>query len=170
MLTVPERVAARPLGGAPDRSNHRVSMADQAGDQKPTADRRSSDLLAELRHFTRGLERWRHPLNRKLLFTPGVHYLAEEAGAHWLIDVIASWLPSSEFAAAARHDSRLLDIQFWKLTVKGDKSATLTAVADSGEPPFIRQAIEFTDFPLAEIDLYCVFGGTHSTLMLPSEY
>ena len=71
---------------------------------------------------------------------------------------------------AARQDARLLDIQFWKLAVDGDKSATLTAVADSGEPPLIRQAIEFTDFPLAEIDLYCVFDGTHSTLTLPSEY
>jgi hypothetical protein len=145
-------------------------MADQAGDQNPTAAQRSSDLLAGLRHFTGDLERWRHPLNRKLLFTPGVHFLAEQAGAWWLIDAIAGWLPSREFAAAARHDPRLLDIEFWKLTVEGDKSATLTAVADSGEPPFIRQAIEFTDFPLAEIELYCVFDGTHSTLMLPSEY
>lgn len=145
-------------------------MADQAGDQNPTAAQRSSDLLAGLRHFTGDLERWRHPLNRKLLFTPGVQFLAEQAGAWWLIDVVATWLASREFAAAARQDRRLLDIQFWKLAVGGDKSAILTAVADAGEPPFIRQVIEFTDFPLAEIDLYCVFDGTHSTLMLPSEY
>ena len=45
-----------------------------------------------------------------------------------------------------------------------------TAFADSGEEPFIHQAIEFTDFPLTEIDLYCAFDGEDWTLMLPSEY
>ena len=54
--------------------------------------------------------------------------------------------------------------------VGDDRTAFLSAVADSGEAPFIQQAIEFTDFPLTEIDLYCAFDGEHWTLMLPSEY
>ena len=30
----------------------------------------------ELRQFTGDLERYRHPLNRRVIFTPGVHHLA----------------------------------------------------------------------------------------------
>jgi hypothetical protein len=94
----------------------------------------------------------------------------ERAGAYWLIDAIASWLSSPQFRTAVQRDLRIDDIPFWKLTVGGDRSAVLTAVADSGEEPFIRQAIEFTDFPLLSIELYCEFDGEHWTLMLPSEH
>ncbi len=127
-------------------------------------------LSEELRQFTGDIERWRHPLYRKLIYTPGVRHLAERAGAYWLFDAIASWLPSQRFHAAAHRDPRISDIHFWKLAVGDDRSAVLTAVADSGEKPFLQQAIEYTDFPLTEIDLYCVFDGEHWTLMLPSEY
>lgn len=127
-------------------------------------------LLNELQYFTGDLERWRHPLYRKLIYTPGVRHLAERAGANWLIDTIASWMPSSQFRAATQRDSRIGDIHFWKLEVSDDRSAVLTAVADSGEEPFIRQKMEFTNFPLPEIDFYCAFDGEHWTLMLPSEY
>ena len=127
-------------------------------------------LLNELQYFTGDLERWRHLLYRKLIYTPGVKHLAERAGAFWLIDAIASWLPSRQFQAAAQRDQRIYDIHFWKLMASDDRSAVLTAVADSGEEPFIRQAIEFTDFPLMEIDLYCAFDGEHWTLMLPGDY
>jgi hypothetical protein len=127
-------------------------------------------LLNELQYFTGDLERWRHSLYRKLIYTPGIKHLAERAGAFWLIDAIASWLPSSQFRAAIQRDSRIGDIHFWKLAVADDHSAVLTAVADSGEELFIRQEIEYTDFPLNEIDLYCSFDGEHWTLVLPSEY
>ncbi|WP_428307997.1 DUF6876 family protein [Lacipirellula sp.] len=127
-------------------------------------------LRAELQNFTGDLERWRHPLYRKLIYTPGIKYLAERTGAFWLIDAIASWLPSRQFEAAVQHDKRIADIHFWKLVVGDDRSADLTAVADSGEEPFIRQGIEYADFPLMKIDLYCAFDGEHWTLMLPSEY
>lgn len=127
-------------------------------------------LIAELQHFTGDLERWRHPLYRRLIYTLGVRYLAERAGAYWLVDAIASWLPSRQFLAAAQRDSRISDIHFWRFVVADDRSAILTAVADLGEEPFIRQEIEFTDFPLTNIDLYCAFDGEFWTLMLPSEY
>lgn len=127
-------------------------------------------LLNELQYFTGDLERWRHSLYRKLIYTPGVKHLAERAGAYWLIDAVASWLPSHQFHAAAQRDPRISDIHFWKLAVAEVRSAVLTAVADSGEEPFIRQKIEYTDFPLTEIDLYCAFDRGHWTLMLPSEY
>ncbi len=131
---------------------------------------RSSDLLADLKQFTGDLQRWRHPLYRKLIYTTGVRRLAEKASCYWLLDAIASWLGSKEFATAARRDPRIRDIHFWKLAVESDKSAVLTAVADSGEPPFVRQAIEFTDFPIAEINLWCGCENEHWVLYLPSEH
>lgn len=54
-------------------------------------------LRNELQYFTGDSERWRHPLCRKLIYTPGVRHLAERAGAYWLLDAIASWLPSQQF-------------------------------------------------------------------------
>lgn len=130
----------------------------------------AATLLNELQYFTGDLERWRHSLYRKLLYTPGVKHLAERAGAYWLIDAIASWLPSRQFREAVQRDLRIGKIHFWKLAVSDDRSAVLTAVADSGEEPFIRQKVEYADLPLREIDLYCAFDGEHWTLMLPSEY
>ena len=45
--------------------------------------------LTELQQFT-GTEQWfRHGLNRKVLYTDGVQYVAEQAGAYWLVDEIA---------------------------------------------------------------------------------
>lgn len=131
---------------------------------------RGNQLLAELRQFTGDLERWRHPLLRKLLYTPGVRHLAENAGAYWLLDAIAGWIPSREFAAAKSDDARIGDIHFWTLNVAQDRSAMLIAQADDSEQPFIEQQIEFSDFPLPSIDLWCAFDGEHWTLMLPSEY
>ena len=80
-------------------------------------------LLNELQYFSGNLERWRHPLIRRLIYTPGVKHLAERAGSYWLIDAIASWLPSPQFQAAAQHDSRIGEIHFWKLAVADDRSA-----------------------------------------------
>ncbi len=40
---------------------------------------------ADLRQFT-GSEHWyRHGLNRKVLFTDGAKYVADTAGAYWLL-------------------------------------------------------------------------------------
>jgi hypothetical protein len=127
-------------------------------------------FLAELRQYTGDLERYRHPLNPRLIFTPGVEFLAEEAGAYWLIDAVASWLPTRTFQHAVLSDERIGELHFWTLTVADDHSAILKAVADKDEPAFIRQEIAFTDFCLPSIDLWCGFDGKHWTLYLPSEH
>lgn len=130
----------------------------------------SDDLVAELAQFTGDLQRWRHSLFRRLIYTPGVRYLAERAGAYWLIDAIASWLGSREFVEAASKDDRIDSISFWTLTVNGDRTAVLAARADSDEPEFIRQEIPFTDFPLREINIWCGRDDDRWVLFLPSEY
>ena len=47
---------------------------------------------ADLCQFTGELERFFHPLNRKVVYTPGVQYVAQAGQAYWLIDAIASYL------------------------------------------------------------------------------
>jgi len=104
-------------------------------------------LRTELAQFTGSAQWFRHSFNRAVIYTEGIQYLAENGGAYWLIDAIASHLASDEFRKAARKDDRISLMHFWKLAVKPDHSALLTAIPDTGEPEFIQQAIPFTDFP-----------------------
>ena len=124
---------------------------------------------ADLRHFSGDLERYFHPLNRNVLYTPGVKYVAEVGQAYWLIDAIASYFGSPEMNEAMHLDSRLKSMQFWRLDVS-DQSAVLTAQADSDVDAFIRQDIPYTDFPLDHIEVWAGFDGKRWTLYLPSEH
>ena len=102
----------------------------------------------DLIQFT-GSEQWyRHAMVRDILYTDGVKYVAETAGAYWLID---------EITRAQRFDKGLAaeEFQLWKLTVNSDHTATLTCEDGDGGVLFTK-AIEFTDFPLAEITLYFI--------------
>lgn len=69
-----------------------------------------NELQQNLNQFTGTFEYHRH-WTRRLLFTDGVQYLAENAGAYWLIDLIASHQPR------CRKDAMLSSIQFWTLRV-----------------------------------------------------
>ena len=124
---------------------------------------------ADLSQFTGDLERYYHPLNRKVVYTPGVRYVAQAGHAYWLIDAIASYFGSSQMNSALNRDYRLQSLQFWRLHVSNG-SAVLIAYADVGEEPFIRQEIPCTDFPLDHIDIWAGFDGQRWTLYLPSEH
>lgn len=125
---------------------------------------------SDLRQFTGDLERTRHPLARGILYTPGIQFLAERAGAYWLIDEIALAIAGGDVSKAGRSDPRVLDLHFWRLEVREDRSAELTASADSGVPPFVTRRIPWTDFPLGHIDVWAGFDSRHWTLYLPSEH
>ena len=124
----------------------------------------------ELENFTGDLERWRHSLNRQVIYTPGVRYLAEKAGAYWLIDAIASYLVPDVLDAAAQHDARVLGLHFWNLEVADDHSAFLYASVDNDVKPFVTQEIPYTDFPLKRVAVWAGFDGEHWVLYLPSEH
>jgi Family of unknown function (DUF6876) len=113
---------------------------------------------ADLMQFT-GSEQWyRHSLVRKVLYTDGVQYVAEAAGAYWLVDEIA--FAQSVHAVAAE------EFQHWKLAVDTARStAVLTCDDGNGRIVFTKE-IGFTDFPLDEIRFYF----TDNTLLLPTEY
>ena len=90
-------------------------------------------------------------------YTEGVQYVAEEAGAYWLID---------EVAFAQRYDAGVAaeEFQLWSLSVTGD---TARLVCDDGNGNVLLQkTIDFTDFPEPGIKFYYIAG----VLLLPSEY
>jgi hypothetical protein len=109
----------------------------------------------DLAQFTGTTQWFRHGLMRQVLYTEGVQYLAEQAGAYWLIDKVATLQLEPKISAEG--------FQVWKLRV-ADDTATLTC-EDGNDNTVYREAIGFTDFPLAEIDLWF----EDNVIMLPSE-
>jgi hypothetical protein len=122
-----------------------------------TTERANTISKAELRQFT-GSEQWfRHGLVRKVLYTEGAQYVAERAGAYWLLDEIAF----AQFEPIVAPE----EFQLWRLKVSPDKTATLTCENGNDRAVFTKQ-LEFTDFPLDELVLYY----TNNVIFLPSEY
>lgn len=112
---------------------------------------------ADLRQFT-GTENWyRHGIARNVLYTDGIKYLAETAGAYWLIDEIALAQSLAKIAAEP--------FQSWNLKVRPDYTALLTC--DDGNSNIrLSKEIPFTVFPLEEIAIYFA----NNVIMLTSEY
>ena len=113
---------------------------------------------SDLRQFT-GSENWyRHGINREVLFTDGARYLADEGGAHWLLDTIA---------ICQRHEANVAaePFQVWKLTVHADRTATLACEDGNGNTVY-TQRIPFTDFPMDEATLWFA----NNVIYLPSEH
>jgi len=123
-----------------------------------------SELESSLSYFngTEQYHRW-SILFRNHVLTDGAKYLAEKAGAYWLMDAIASHHRS------CMKDPMLQGMQFWSLSVK-DNKATLICERDTDNIA-IKQKIPFTDFPLSKITLYCApLDQSNYVIMLPSEY
>ena len=106
---------------------------------------------SELSQFIGTVNYHRHWLGS--VYTDGVEYLAEKAGAYWLVDAIFSYRRRESF-------------QIWTLKKNDDDSAVLTMQEDSGERAKVCQKIPYTDFPLDQISLYLIDG----VLLLTSEY
>jgi hypothetical protein len=115
-------------------------------------------IKSDLSQFS-GSENWyRHGINRNVLFTDGAKYVADAGGAYWLLDEIAIIQPYDKAVAAE-------EFQVWKLTVRPDRTATLTCDDGNGRIVFTKE-IEFTDFPLDTITLWFA----NNTIYLPSEH
>ncbi len=92
-----------------------------------------------------------------LHYTDGVKFLAENAGAYWLIDLIGS------YQKRCRKDKQLRERQVWTLARTGHE-ADVICLRNTADEAF-RQHLPFTDFPLYEITLYL----ESDILMLPGE-
>jgi hypothetical protein len=115
------------------------------------------ELAAALDQFIGTTQYYRHWLGT--LYTDGVQFLAENAGAYWLLDAISSHQPR------AMKDERLREFQLWRLDLHQDHSADLICLRDTDDEAF-RQHIEYTDFPQLDCRLYV----RDNVILLPSEY
>lgn len=132
-----------------------MSMKYPAGTHPATP----AELLGHLAQCT-GTEGY-HRLHPGLLATDGAKYLADEAGATWLLDIVWSVLPkiADEFAVL-------------ELTREEGSSRAEVFIHDGREPRTVyhRQSIPYTDFPLPTIKLYIQRNGLERVVMLPSGY
>lgn len=115
----------------------------------------SNSLKTNLKQFT-GTNQY-HQLSylKRLKSTDGVKYLADQAQAYWLIDLIESYQPKLQ--------ARGVDFQVWTLKVNKDEGKVK---ADDGNGKIVAsQTIPYTDFPIDQVKLYVENG----VLMLPSE-
>lgn len=112
----------------------------------------------DLAHFT-GTDQWyRHGLNRSMLYTDGVQYLAEKGGAYWLLDKIATLQLEPKI--------RREEFQVWRLTVADNRARLTCDDGNDNSPVIYSEDIDFTDFPLDEITIW-VEGNV---MLLPSEH
>lgn len=112
---------------------------------------------AQLTLFT-GTDHY-YRLSRLCVITDGVKYMADVAGAHWLVDAAASYLLE-------------LGTADWFVLVRlvaCDGAAVLT-LEDGNGGVRAQQMIPYTDFPIAQQLIYAVWDGANWVLMLPSEY
>lgn len=111
----------------------------------------------ELSQFTGTANWYRHPLARSVLYTDGVKFIAERAGAYWLIDEI-SLSQISEPALTGE------EFQLWTLIVDG--RAAILRCDDGNDRRLLDKRIDYTDFPKPGIKIYFTDG----VIMLPGEY
>ena len=116
-------------------------------------------LLTNLAYFTGSIEchKWSGMYPRFFL-TDGAQFLAENAGAYWLMDLIGSYQPG---LIRQGHYS-----QAWTLKVYGSKGF-ISCLSDGRT--VVTQEIPYTDFPLDEITLYAAWDGDRLIICLPSE-
>ncbi len=118
----------------------------------------TENLSRALMHFTGSESYFRHGIVREVVFTEGAKFLADRAGAYWLLD---------EIALCQRYEERVAaeEFQLWMLSVNVDQTAILSCEDGNGHSVY-RKQIECTDFPMSEVKLYCI----NNTILLPNEY
>lgn len=146
---------------------------------------------ADLQRFNGSYTFYRHFTG--MVYTEGVKYLADEGGAHWLIDAIASYQRDRKLKALPWWP----EFQLWYLDVAqgsrpaelpvsptgsigdanlrdmaaaikaGHRVAVLTCREDSDKYATVIQGIPYTDFPIDGRTKLYVEGNT---ILLPDEH
>jgi hypothetical protein len=109
----------------------------------------------ELRNFTGTEHYYKHPFG--ILFSDGLKFLCDEAQCYWLLDLVASY----QVEESVMNEP----FQVFKLTVNKDHSA-LVEISDGNDNILQHQFIEYTDFCLDEMIIWCI----DKICILPSEY
>jgi hypothetical protein len=97
--------------------------------------------------------------NRRCLITDGAKYLADEAGAYWLLDAAAAYLLE-------------LGTSDWFVLMRlvVTESQAVLSLEDGNGGVRASQHIQFTDFPLLEQMLYACWNSDHWVLMPTLRY
>jgi len=111
-----------------------------------------------LAQFTGSQNFYRHGLVREVLYTEGVEYVAETAGAYWLVDEIAL---AQRYIIPVKRE----DFQVWDLKVDANQVGLLTCGDGNGREVYAKRIV-FTDFPEPGIRFYYADWVIH----LLSEY
>jgi hypothetical protein len=98
-------------------------------------------------------------ITRKHLLTDGTKYLADAAGAYWLMDAAASHL--DEIGTAD---------WFVLIKLQVQQSRAVMIYEDGNGHEHARQEIAYADFPLSNIELYACWDGEYWVIMLPCEH
>jgi hypothetical protein len=107
-----------------------------------------------------GTEQYHNHFGR-LLMTDGVQWLATNAEAYWLMDIVASIL----------HLPKIRKNSFISIKLVKNKNGSALFTADDGNDNVLYdQDIEYTDFPLDKVTMFMVDVEKFKVLMLPSEY
>lgn len=113
---------------------------------------------AIMAQFTGSETFYRYGLAGDVLFTEGVRYVADTAGAYWLLDLICI---ANVYEAKVRAE----EFQLWTLVVRDNADGVVTCDDGNGNVAY-EQALDYTDFPEPGIKLYFCNG----TILLPGEY
>ncbi len=97
-------------------------------------------------------------------YTDGIKYLADKTNCYWFIDIIASYQKQRFIDRSGVIGD--IPFQIWKLQVNEKREALVTMREDTNEPVKVSQLIKYTDFPLEDIEVYCIDG----VILLKSEY
>lgn len=114
-------------------------------------------LRHELRYFT-GTENWyRCAANPNIIYTDGVKFFVDEAGAYWLLDILAT---QPEILSTMREGFASIS-----LFVRPGNTASLICDDGNGNVTYQRE-IEYTDCPEGAWNFYFA----DNVILLPSEY
>lgn len=133
-------------------NHYRIHSDDIMKEQKM----KETEILKELEQFRGSEHYYNHPLGL-IKYTDGIKFLADAAQCYWFIDVVASYQVEKKFSK----ESFLV----FHLKVNDDLSAKIT-ITDGNDSILGMQMLEYTDFPLKEIKVWCI----DKILILPGEY
>lgn len=112
------------------------------------------NLKIELERFTGTENVYKNPLH-PVLYTDGIRYMAQKAGAYWLIDLIGFEI------------SKLQRIEpFIAIHLIIENRSAVIKATDGNQETLYFKSIRHTDFP----EGVYLFFLTDNVLMLPTEY
>ena len=116
----------------------------------------ATEILNTLNQFTGTEHYYKHFMG--LTYTDGINYLAESCECYWLLDIVASYQSDTKM--------KKQPFQVYKMKVNPSDSSAIIKISDGDNHILATQEIGYTDFPLSEIELWCI----EKILILPMEY